>query len=59
MDFDTGDLDDVMAGLDGLVQVAQNPQLHILTNSIQDSYIEPGESIVSLASQFTATHPKS
>lgn len=45
MDFDNGDLDDGIAGLDGFNQVVQTPQPHILTNSIQGSHIESGESI--------------
>lgn len=45
MDFDTGGLDDGIAGFDGLIQVVQSPQPHVLTNSVQDLHIEPGEGI--------------
>lgn len=48
MNFDTEDLDDGIAGLDGLI--VQNPQPHVLTNSIRDFHIESGESMASLAS---------
>lgn len=49
MDFDNGDLDDGIAGLDGFSQVLQIPQPHTLINSVQDSHIRSGESIVSFA----------
>lgn len=45
MDFDTGGLDDGIAGLDELIQVVQSPQPHVLTNSVQDLHIEPGKGI--------------
>lgn len=59
MNFDTGDLNDMIVELDGLVRIAQSPQLPILTNSIQDLHTEPGESIVLLASKFELTPNRS
>lgn len=59
MNFDNEDLDDGIAGFDGLDQVVQIPQPHMLINSIQDLHIKSGESIVSLAPQLIITHPRS